>query len=140
MFGFGPDDCDDEIKGSYIYAWFVKGKTKKYFYIGQGWRDRYKHITREIAALEENPRRYKGKQYKLLQDEFGINYEFLYENLTEKEAIILGVYCLVEYYKKKEPLLNVIIPAEIMENEALIEYRDSYFYEQDAQKFLDYYR
>ncbi len=140
MFGFDPDDCDDEARDSYIYAWFIKGQNKRYFYIGKGKCNRCKHIIREISVLEKNPKKYKGKPYKILQDEFGIDCEFLYENLTEKEAAILEAYCLVEYYKRKEPLLNVIMPAEIMENEDIIKYRDSYFYEQDTQKFLNYYR
>lgn len=140
MFGFEPDSCDDIIHDFYIYAWYVKSNPKKYFYVGKGKKDRYRHILWDINALEKNPRKYKGKPYKLLQDNFGIESEILYKELTEKEAIILEAYSIMEYLKNKEPLLNVILPCATIEDEEIMKYRDSYFYEKNEEKFLEYYK
>ena len=136
MFGYEPENSDDTNRNSYIYAWFVKNKTKKYFYVGKGKRDRYKHILKEIEAVENNPRKYKGKSYKILKDNIGIDYEFLYQNLTDKEAAILEAYTILCLYRQRQPLLNVIIPCI---GEELEKYRQSYFYEKDINKFLSFY-
>ena len=43
--------------------------------------------------------------------------------------------------EKKEPLLNVVLPAVISDEESdILEYRNSYFYEKNTEKFLEYYR
>ena len=136
MFGYAPECCDDSIRNSYVYAWYTKTNPKKYFYVGKGKRDRYKHILKEISDVENNPRKYKGKAYKILKDNLGIDCEFLYESLTDKESTILEAYTLLKFYKEKQPLLNVIIPCLDEELEA---YRQSYFYEKDTEKFLSYY-
>lgn len=139
MFGYDPENRDDIKKDSYIYAWFTKD-TKKCFYVGKGKRDRYNHILWEINDVENNSKKYKGKSYKILKDNLGIDYELLYENLTEKEAEVLEAYTIVEMFQKRQPLLNVILPAVIMENEEISNYRDSYFYEKDVDKFLEFYK
>lgn len=140
MIGYDPDSCNDIKKDSYIYAWFTKSQPKKYFYVGKGKKDRYKHILFDITAVENNPKKYKGKSYKILKDNIGIDYEFLYKDLTDKEAEILEAYTMVEMYKKRQPLLNVVLPAVIMEDDNIINYRDSYFYEKDINKFLEFYK
>lgn len=139
MFGFDPDECDDDKTDSYVYAWYVKGQYKKYFYIGKGKKDRYKHILKEIETYEKNPRKYKGKPYKLLKDVLGIEYEFLYTNLTAKEATILEAYQMLMCMNQGHPLLNVILPCGVMNDEELIEKRDAFFYEMNDDKFLNYY-
>lgn len=139
MFGFDPDSCDDIKKDSYIYAWFTNN-SNKCFYVGKGKKDRYNHILLEIIDAENNPKKYKGKKYKILKDTFGINYKILYNNLTEKEAQILEAYSIVEMFRNKQPLLNVILPDVIMENEELLNYRDNYFYEKELTKFLEFYK
>lgn len=75
-----------------------------------------------------------------MQDNFEIEYEFLYKELTEKEAIILEAYSIMKYLKNKEPLLNVILPCAIMQDEELMKYRDGYYYEKNEEKFLEYYK
>ncbi len=140
MFGFDPDECDDENNNCYVYAWFTCGEHKKYFYIGKGKNTRYKHILKEIEAYEVNQRKYKGQKYKYLKDEFGVDSELIYNDITEKEATILEAYSIMEYMKKREPLLNVILPVINMEDEELMEWRDSYFYEKRIHKFLEYYK
>ena len=43
--------------------------------------------------------------------------------------------------EKKEPLLNVILPAAVSDADSdILEFRNSYFYEKDTEKFLEYYR
>ena len=138
MLNFYPDEQDDNGRKSYIYAWFTTGENKKYFYIGKGKNSRYNHILKEIEALDRG--KYKGYRYKILQDFYGIDYEFLYQNLTDCEASILEAYSIMEYMQNGEPLLNVILPAAIMEDEKICKYRDSYFYEKDEKKFLDFYK
>ena len=140
MFGYNPDECDDSTPDSYIYAWFTDSQPQKCFYIGKGKRDRYNHILKEIQIFEENPKKYKGEKYKKLRDTFGISCRKLYENLTAKEAAILEAYLISEYLRKKEPLLNVILPSLVMEDDEIMEYRDSYFYEKDDAKFLSFYQ
>ena len=108
MFGYDPMSCDDTKKDSYIYAWFTKNSAKKYFYVGKGKKDRYRHILWDIRAVENNSKKYKGRKYKVLKDNIGIDCEFLYINLTEREAVILEAYTMIEMYKNKQPLLNVI--------------------------------
>lgn len=135
MFGFEPEELDDEKRDSYVYGWFTKTNPKRYFYIGKGKKDRYKHILDEIAALEDK-RKYKGKKYKILQDKLGIDYEFLYENITQREAVVLESYTILEYLNRKEPLLNIIIP-EL--DEEIEEFRLQVVYEKDEDKFISYY-
>ncbi|MGN0246033.1 MAG: hypothetical protein ACI4DK_08745 [Lachnospiraceae bacterium] len=138
MFNFHPDEEDDIYETYYVYAWFTKGETKKYFYIGKGKNSRYNHILKEIEAVDKG--KYKGKHYKILKERYGIDYELLYDKLTACEASVLEAYLIMTYMQKKEPLLNVILPAAIMEDEKLSKFRDSYFYEKDDEKFLEFYK
>ena len=135
MFGSTPEHYDDLIRDSYIYAWFTKTSPKKYFYIGRGKGSRYNHILKDIEAIKNGKR--KGYHYKLLQENLGIDYEFLYENLTQKEAVILEAYTILNLLTKKEPLLNVITPC--LDEDLEVE-RWKIFKEKDVNKFLDYYR
>lgn len=137
MFGFLPETCDDEIRNTYVYAWFVKTSTKKYFYVGKGKNTRYNHIIREIEAYEKNKKKYKDEKYKILRDNIGIDYEFLYENLTDMEASVMEAYTMLCFYQRNEPLLNIIRPC--LEDE-LEEYVLGYLYEKDVDKFLEYYK
>ena len=136
MFGSTPEHYDDNIRNHYIYAWYTKTEPKKYFYIGRGKGKRYNHILKDIEDLKK-PRKEKGYHYKILQENLGIDYEFLYQNLTQKEAVILEAYVMLEFLKKKEPLLNIITPC-LDEEEELA--RRKIFKEKDIQKFLDFYR
>ncbi len=140
MFNYHPENLDDELQNYYVYAWFTTGINKKYFYVGKGKGQRYKHIILEIETYEKNQKKYKGKRYKILRDNFGIDFEFIYKNLTEKEASILEAHTMVEFIKNKEPLLNVILPSVIMNDLELCKYRDSYFYEKNKDIFLSYFR
>lgn len=140
MFNFHPDEEDDEKRNCYVYAWFVKNDRHAYFYIGKGKNTRYKHILKEIDDVENNPRKYKGIDYKILKDNIGIDHEFLYDSLTEAEASVMEAYSILTYMRKKEPLLNVILPSGLMEDEELMEYRDKYFYyKKNIELFLSYY-
>lgn len=140
MFGFEPDECDDSVPNSYVYAWFTKGENKRFFYIGKGKNQRYNHILKEIETYEKNNRKYKGEKYKIIKDYIGIDVEFLYNGLTEKEATILEAYQIMKCLQDKHPLLNVILPNAIMEDDVLYEYRNSYFYEKDNAIFLEFYK
>ena len=45
-----------------------------------------------------------------MKDIYGIDCEFLYKNVTAKEVAVLEIYCIVNYLKSRQPLLNQIIP------------------------------
>lgn len=78
----------EESRSYYVYAWYVVGNERKYFYVGKGRHTRYRHILSEIKSFEDgksdNPR---FEQYSVL-GKLGIDCEFLIKGLTEYEAII----------------------------------------------------
>lgn len=107
IMGFEFDESDENRK-YYVYEWFTKnGKT---FYIGKGTGKRYNHILKEIEDYENNPKKYKGKDYKLLKDSYGIEHSILMSNLTECEALIMESYYIMEHLLKRKPLLNLVVP------------------------------
>lgn len=101
-----PTDDELAIKKSYVYAWFTKGTPKRTFYIGKGVGSRYRHILSEIKEYEENPNKYKGQRYKILQDKYGIDYEILLNNVSNYEAELFELCMIHEYIKRGEVLLN----------------------------------
>lgn len=101
------DESDDNRK-YYVYEWHTS--TGKIFYVGKGTGKRYDHILKEIAAYENNPRKYKGKNYKLLRDAYGIEYSIIMPELTECEALIMETYYIIKYLSDRQPLLNQVIP------------------------------
>jgi len=107
IFGFKYNESDADRK-YYVYEWHTT--TGKIFYVGKGTNERYNHILKEIATYENNPRKYKGKNYKLLKDTYGIDYSIVMNELTECEALIMETYYIIQYLKDRQPLLNQIIP------------------------------
>lgn len=139
MINFEPDNCNDTIREYYVYGWYTNTKSQKYFYIGKGKENRYKHILKEIEGLK-NSRKSKGIPYKILQDNVGIDCEMLYTNLTEKEAIVMEAYTMLKLFQDGQPLLNVIIPRGIMNNKIISKYIDEYtYYNGNEDKLLSYY-
>lgn len=107
------NSMDDTLNNNYIYAWYSKTNPKKYFYVGRGKNERYKHILWDIGALK-NPRKYKGKPYKLLQDTFGIECDFiqrfntkgscyiranLHRRMYKKSTTFIKSYNTLEYFR-----------------------------------------
>lgn len=107
VLGFEYDESDDNRK-YYVYEWHTN--TGKIFYVGKGTGKRYDHILKEIAAYENDTRKYKGKNYKLLQDAYGIEYSIIMSELTECEALIMENYFIIKYLSERQPLLNQVIP------------------------------
>lgn len=66
----------------YVYEWFLT--DGRVFYVGKGTGKRYNHI---LAEIEKGTKH--GFYYKKLQEDFGINYRIVKENLLEEEALEL---------------------------------------------------
>lgn len=115
ILGFNYNESDDNRK-YYVYEWHTS--TGKIFYIGKGTGKRYNHIIKEIEAYENNPRKYKGKNYKLLQDTYGIEHTIIMSELTECEALIMETYYIIKCLSDHHPLLNQVIPCVSEELEA----------------------
>lgn len=98
---------DDTDRRFYVYEWYCNDKI---FYVGKGTGKRYNHIWEEADLYERNNKKYKGERWSKLRKAYGINYKFVETNLTEEEALILELYCIVDRMLKREPLLNHIIP------------------------------
>ena len=102
------DESDDNRK-YYVYEWHTT--NGKIFYVGKGTGKRYEHILKEIEIYENNPRKYKGKNYKTLKDAYGIEHTIIMTDLTECEALIMETYYIIKYLSEHQPLLNQIIPS-----------------------------
>lgn len=46
----------------------------------------------------------------------------------------------MEYFKDMNPLLNIVLPNILVSNDNILNYRNSYYYERDKNKFLDFFR
>lgn len=113
IIGFKYDETDNNRK-YYIYEWYTN--NGKIFYVGKGTGSRYKHILKEIEIYEKNHKKYKGKNYKILKDTFGIDYSIIMSGLTECEALIMENYYIIKRLSERQPLLNQIttcLPDEI---------------------------
>jgi hypothetical protein len=101
---FNPND-----RRYYVYAWHTKTDPKKYFYVGKGTRDRYKHILYEIkdfrTGKKKNNSRYKWFSY--LQEKYGIDCEVVLNGLSNYESIIFEQALRTQFSKDGEALLNV---------------------------------
>ena len=131
IMGFRFNESDENRK-YYIYEWHTT--TGKIFYIGKGTGNRYSHIIKEIETYRENNRKYKGQNYALLQDTYGIDYSIIMSGLTECEALIMETYYIIKYLTKKQPLLNQIIP-EVDDNTYNFWYKVHY-----SGNMLDFYK
>ena len=131
VLGFEYDESDDNRK-YFVYEWHTK--TGKVFYVGKGTGKRYDHILKEIADYENNPRKYKGKNYKLLQDAYGIEYSIIMSELTECEALIMENYFIIKCLSERQPLLNQVIPCVDEELEQF--WYDVHY----SGKLLDYFK
>lgn len=107
VMGFEFNESDENRK-YYVYEWHTS--NGKIFYVGKGTGKRYNHIIKEIEDYEANPKKYKGKNYKILKDTYGIDYSIIMPELTECEALIMENYFIVNYLSERQPLLNQIIP------------------------------
>ena len=101
---FNPND-----RRYYVYAWHTKTDPKKYFYVGKGTRDRYKHILYEIkdfrTGKKKSNSRYKWFSY--LQEKYGIDCEVVLNGLSNYESIIFEQALKTQFSKDGEALLNV---------------------------------
>lgn len=102
-------DEPDDNRRFYVYEWFTK-ENGKIFYVGKGTGKRYAHILKEIELYENNPKKYKGKNYKILKDRYGIDYRIVSDRLTDTEALILESYYILKYLSERQPLLNQVTP------------------------------
>jgi hypothetical protein len=131
IMGFEFDETDENRK-YYVYEWHTN--NGHVFYIGKGTGKRYEHILKEIEVYENNPRKYKGKEYKILKDAYGIDYSILMSELTECEALIMENYYIIKQLSERKPLLNIITPCLPEDIE------DWWFETRWSKNILDYYK
>lgn len=105
LFGLPPFDPDN--RRFYVYAWHTKTEPKMYFYVGKGTGNRCKHILSDIKDYKNGKKNSRYKWYSVLQDKFGIDYEFAMKDLSDYEAIIYEQALKVHLTKAGEVLLNV---------------------------------
>lgn len=131
IMGFKFDESDKNRK-FYVYEWHTN--NGHIFYIGKGTGKRYDHILKEIEAYENNPKKYKGKDYKILKDTYGIDYSILMSELTECEALIMESYYIIKQLSERKPLLNLVTPC-------LPEDIEEWWYEiRWSHNILDFYK
>jgi tetratricopeptide (TPR) repeat protein len=99
------DDYGNERRFD-IYEWFTKD-TGKVFYVGKGTGARYNHIISDM-------KRSKGICYKELQENFGIDYRIIANELTNIEAEIYEICWIHERTSQGEVLLNFVdMPSDL---------------------------
>lgn len=133
------DETDDQRR-FYVYEWYIV-ESNKVFYVGKGTGDRYKHIIEEIRRYEKNNRKYKGKRYKYLNDEFTIDHRIIMDGLTDIESQIVEFHFIIQRLLEFQPLLQNIIPWE--RGGLTDEHYDRWLevnYCKDTIEFLNYFR
>lgn len=106
---YGLPAFDPNDRRYYVYAWHTNTEPKKYFYVGKGTRERYKHILYEIkdyqTGKKKNNSRYKWFSY--LQGKYGIDCEIVLNGLSNYESIIYEQALKTQFSNDGEALLNV---------------------------------
>lgn len=96
-----PDENDyGNERRFYVYEWFTKDE-EKIFYVGKGTGHRYNHILSDMQ-------RSRGIYYKELQNNFGIDYRIIANNLTNLEAEIYEICWIHERTSQGEVLLQFV--------------------------------
>ena len=83
-----PGSSEDVENERYVYEWFTKDDGKVFF-VGRGVRNRYKHI---LWSIKKGSAR--GRVYKALQEQHGIEHRVVYQGLNFQESKILA-YALI---------------------------------------------
>lgn len=99
----------------YVYIWFSKTDPIKVFYVGKGTRQRYTHIRKDIESLSTGKRNTRFRQYKIIDDLYGIDYMKIIENLSTDAALFYEQALKLYLLEKGEVLLNVEgVPTEFL--------------------------
>lgn len=105
-------------KTFYVYEWFTKD-TGKVFYVGKGTGKRYRHIISDMA-------RPRGEEYQELQSAFGIDFRFIANGLTSREAEIYELCLILQRTDAGEVLLQSAHNPQVTKHfEALKQMKDS---------------
>lgn len=100
-------DVDYIKKDHYIYAWRTKSHPHKYFYVGKGCKNRYKHIERELKDFETGKTDNKRSEYySKIKQLHGIECVFLEENLSNYESVICELCYIHDFIAQGEFLFN----------------------------------
>ncbi len=101
---FEPND-----RRYYVYAWYTNTNPKKYFYVGKGTRDRYKHILYEIKDFQTGKKKNNSrcKWFLYLQEKYGIDCEIVLNGLSNYESFIYEQALKTQFLNDGEALLNV---------------------------------
>lgn len=100
-------EADNVKNNCYIYAWFAKTIPKRYFYVGKGTDNRYKHILNKIKEYKNGKKNERFKRFSEIQDKWGIDCEIVIKGLTDYEALIYEECLKLQFLDNGEVLLNV---------------------------------
>ncbi len=107
-FGIINDNVDCIERKYYVYAWKTKKVPKRYFYVGKGTGQRYRHILAEIKSVREGKsNNWRYKKYCIIEEVCGIEHEILLDKLTEYEALLYEQCMKLFFIDQGEVLLNV---------------------------------
>lgn len=134
-------------KKYYVYRWFTKTNPPMFFYVGKGTGNRYRHILKEIADLENDKlsktTAHRVEKFKKLKDSYGIDYEIIKSSLTNEEAL------KYEYALKNELIKmgELIIDEEnwvLTDDDSIEEYEKQIFFNHRPEpriecKFTEHY-
>lgn len=98
---------DPDRSGYYVYAWCTNTDPKRYFYVGKGTGNRWRHVLSDIENARTGKHNKRFERYALLQDKFGISCDLMLKDLTEYEALIAEECLKLRFCEQGEVLLNV---------------------------------
>ena len=107
--------ADHSLHKYYVYVWYAKATPKRYFYVGKGTGNRWKHILSDIEKFKKGKHNIRYQHYSQIQDKWGIDCDIVINDLTEYEALIYEECKKLELLKSGEILLNIEgIPSEYL--------------------------
>ena len=98
---------DNDQRRYYVYAWYTETTPRKYFYVGKGTGDRWRHIKGDIKRYDgSNRKNVRLRQLSLINKNYNISCEILLSDLTENEALVAEECTRLDFLLSGEVLVN----------------------------------